>query len=290
MPLRPGSGQAYAEVIGDPIAQSKSPRIHRFWLGKLGIEADYRACRVTADTLSAYIAQRREDPDWRGCNVTMPLKQAIVPALDRVEIGAELVGAVNTVARRRTGALVGSNTDGGGFLEPLAAELARTHLFRMARVLGTGGAARAIVAALADQGFTIVLAGRDPAKARAILDAIDPAGEHHAIDLAHFADATDFPFDDREGCLDLVVNAAPLGMRGQPPLLFDWSHAPPGAIAYDIVTDPVETPFLAAARDAGHRTVDGLSMLIGQAALAFERFFGVSPPRECDAELREMLA
>lgn len=289
-PLRPGSGQAYAEVIGDPIAQSKSPRIHRFWLGKLGIDADYRACRVTADGVAAYVAERREDPDWRGCNVTMPLKQAVAPYLDRVEIGAELVGAVNTVARRRTGALIGSNTDGGGFLEPLAGDLARTHLFRMARVLGTGGAARAIVAALADQGFTIVLAGRDPAKARAILDAIDPDGEHHAIDLAHFADPTDFPFDDRAGCLDLVVNASPLGMRGQPPLLFDWSHAPPGAIAYDIVTNPVETPFLAAARAAGHRTVDGLSMLIGQAALAFERFFDMAPPRACDAELREMLA
>ncbi|MGN6501003.1 MAG: shikimate dehydrogenase family protein [Tsuneonella sp.] len=280
----------YAEVIGDPIAQSKSPRIHQFWLKKLGIDADYRACQVTANSLPGYIAARREDPDWRGCNVTMPLKQAVMPHLDRLEIGAELVGAVNTVSRRRTGALIGSNPEGGGFLEPLAADLARTHLFRMARVLGTGGAARAIVAALADHGFTIVLAGRDPDKARAILDAIDPAGEHHVTELAHFADSTDFAFDDRVGCLDLVVNASPLGMRGQPPLLFDWSHAPPGAIAYDVVTDPVETPFLTAARTAGHRTVDGLSMLIGQAALAFERFFDVAPPRECDAELRELLA
>jgi shikimate dehydrogenase len=280
----------FAEVIGDPIAQSKSPAIHRFWLDRLGMEADYRACHVTAAGLADYIAARREDPAWRGCNVTMPHKQAVTAQLDRLEIGAELVGAVNTVTRRHNGALIGTNTDVGGFLEPLAGLLGQTHYFRMARVLGTGGAARAIVAALADQGFTIVLAGRDPAKARAILDAIDPEGDHHAADLAHFAAPTDFAFDGREGCLDLVVNASPLGMRGHPDLAFDWSHAPPGAIAYDIVTDPLDTAFLAAAQEAGHVRIDGLSMLIGQAALAFEKFFGVAPPRAHDAELRAMLA
>lgn len=279
----------YAEVIGDPIAQSKSPAIHGFWLDRMGLDADYRACHVTPDGLADYIAERRGDPNWRGCNVTMPHKQAVIAHLDRLEIGAELVGAVNTITHRHNGALIGTNTDVGGFLEPLAAVLAQNHLFRMARVLGTGGAARAIVAALADHGFTIVLAGRDPAKAQSILDAIDPAGEHHAVDIAHFSDPTDFAFDDRQGCFDLVVNASPLGMRGQPPLAFDWSHAPPGAIAYDIVTDPLETAFLADARAAGHRTIDGLAMLIGQAALAFERFFGVPPPRQHDAELRALL-
>lgn len=282
--------KAYAEVIGDPIAQSKSPTIHSYWLEKAGIEAEYRACHVAAGGLAGYIAARREDPAWRGCNVTMPHKQAVVPLLDTLEIGAELVGAVNTVSRRRSGALAGSNTDGAGFLEPLAADLARPHLFRMARVLGTGGAARAIVAALAERGVAIVLAGRDPAKARALLDELDPEGEHHAVDLAHFAAPTDFAFDDREGCFDLVVNASPLGMAGQPPLALDLSHVPPGSIVYDIVTYPVETPLLEAARAAGFRTVDGLSMLIGQAAAAFEMFFGCLPPREDgDAELRALL-
>ena len=280
---------AYAEVIGDPIAQSKSPSIHGFWLDKLGIEAEYRAHLVPGDALTAYFAERRDDPHWLGCNATMPHKQAIVPLLDRLESGAATVGAVNTVVRGAAGDLVGSNTDVGGFLEPLAEDLAETHYFRMARVLGTGGAARAIVAGLAENGFTIVLAGRDPGKARAILDELDPGGEHHAVALSHFAEPTDFAFDDREGCLDLVVNASPLGMRGQPPLAFDWSHAPPGSIAYDIVTDPVETEFLRDARVAGFRTVDGLSMLIGQAALAFERFFGRPAPRQHDAELRELL-
>ena len=147
----------------------------------------------------------------------------------------------------------------------------------------------AIVHALAKEHFVIVLAGRDPAKAGALLAELDPSGEHHTVDLAHFAVPTDFAFDDREGCCDLIVNASPLGMRGQPPLDFDWSHAPPGAIAYDIVTDPVETSFLTAAREHGHRTIDGLAMLIGQAAAAFELFFGQPAPREHDAELRALL-
>lgn len=281
--------RVYAEVIGDPIAQSKSPAIHGFWLGKLGIAADYHACHVTADSLADYLATRRADPAWRGCNVTMPHKQAVMPLLDRVDPLAARIGAVNTIMRDGDGRLTGYNTDAGGFLEPLRDRLAETHCFRMARIIGTGGAARAIIAALADEGFTLVVAGRDPAKARALLDELAPAGEHHVVDLAHFADTTDFPFDDREGCLDLVVNASALGMAGQPPLAFDWSHAPPGSIAYDIVTAPVDTAFLRGARAAGHRTVDGLAMLIGQAAAAFARFFDQPAPRAGDAELRKVL-
>ena len=279
----------YAEVIGDPIAQSKSPAIHGFWLEKLGINADYQACHVTVDGLAGYLAARRADPDWRGCNVTMPHKQAVIGLLDRLDPLAARIGAVNTIVPE-AGGLAGYNTDAPGFLEPLRDDLEREQLFRMARVLGTGGAARAMVAALAGENFTIVLAGRDLGKARALLAELAPDGEHHAVDLAHFADPTDFAFDDREGLLDLVVNASPLGMAGQPPLLFDMSHTPPGAVFYDIVTHPVDTPLLQAARAAGHRTIDGLSMLIGQAAVAFEKFFGVAPPRQFDADLRARLA
>ncbi|RJY09569.1 shikimate dehydrogenase [Aurantiacibacter aquimixticola] len=280
----------YAEVIGDPIAHSKSPLIHNYWLQKLGIDADYHALYVTPDRLAAYIASRRDDPNWRGCNVTMPHKQAIIPLLDRLEIGAELVGATNTVTRRHNGALIGTNTDVEGFLEPLSDMLEAQHYFRMARIIGTGGAARAIAAALAENGFTLVVIGRDVEKAAHLLSAIDSDGEHHVAPLDHFAKPTDFAFDDREGCLDLVVNASPLGMAGQPPLHFDLSHAPPGSIVYDIVTDPRETPLLKAAKAAGFATIDGLSMLIGQAAIAFERFFGQPPPRaDGDLELREIL-
>lgn len=282
-------GTAWAEVIGDPIAQSKSPVIHRFWLDALGMDGDYRRCHVTTDGLGDYLAERRHDGSWRGCNVTMPHKQAILPLLDRLEPLAARIGAVNTVVREADGTLTGCNTDAPGFLEPLQPLLAEAHLFRMARVLGAGGAARAIVAALAQQNMTIVLAARDPGKARALLDELAPGGEHHVIALDHFADATDFAFDDREGCLDLVVNASPLGMAGQPALAFDMSHAPPGSVFYDIVTSPVDTAFLQAARQAGFRTIDGLAMLIGQADHAFARFFGARPPRDQDARLRELL-
>jgi shikimate dehydrogenase len=279
----------YAEVIGDPIRQSKSPMIHGFWIEKLGLDAEYRAVLVPEGGLSEYLASRRGDNDWCGCNVTMPHKRAIIPLLDRLEPLAKRIGAVNTVVKAPDGKLVGRNTDVAGFLEPLAERLREQHYFRMGRVLGTGGAARAIVAGLVKEGFTLVLAGRNPDKARALLEELAPGGEHHTAPLDHFASATDFDFDDREGCCDLVVNASPLGMRGQQPLTFHWSHAPPGSIAYDIVTDPVDTAFLKSARAAGFETIDGLAMLIGQAAAAFTHFFGVEPPRGDDGELRERL-
>lgn len=279
----------YAEVIGDPIAQSKSPVIHGFWLEQLGLEGRYDRAHVKAEGLADYLAARRGDPAWRGCNVTMPHKQAVIALLDRLDPLAARIGAVNTIVPE-DGALVGYNTDAPGFLEPLQPMLAQTHYFRMARVLGTGGAARAIIAALADAGMVIVLAGRNVEKARALLDELDPKGEHHVAPLSHFADATDFAFDDREGCFDLVVNASSLGMTGQPPLAFDMTHAPPGSVFYDIVTSPLETAFLKSARGSGFATVDGLSMLIGQADHAFRRFFGAKPPRgEADAGLRARL-
>lgn len=278
-----------AHVIGDPIAQSKSPLIHGFWLKKLGIAADYTAEHITEAELSAYLSRHAGADLWRGCNVTMPHKQAVIEHLDHIDDSARQIGAVNTIYPAGHGALAGTNTDAGGFLEPLQDHLAKQHYFRMARILGTGGAARAIIVALARQGFTLVVAGRSVDKARALLDELAPKGEHHAVNLSHFAEPTDFAFDDREGCLDLIVNASPLGMAGNPPLAFDWTHAPPGAIAYDIVTSPVETPFLKDARAAGHPVINGLAMLVGQAAIAFEKFFGTAPPRQYDTELMELL-
>ena len=278
----------YAEVIGDPIVQSKSPRIHGFWLDRLGIAAEYRACHVLPGALEKYLTQRRADPNWRGCNVTMPHKATVIPLLDRIDPLAARVGAVNTIVAE-DGALVGYNTDVAGFLEPLGDLLAGVHLFRMARVFGSGGAARAVVTALVRAKCVIVLAARDPAKARALLDELDPGGEHHAADLTHFAVPTDFAFDDRERLFDLVVNASALGMRGMPPLVLDFSHVPPGSTVYDIVTDPLDTPLLQGARVRGLPTIDGLAMLIGQAAAAFEKFFGQPAPRHYDGELRAML-
>ena len=282
-------GLRFAEVIGDPIAQSKSPLIHNFWLKEAGIEAGYQHHTVSRQGLADYLVDRRKSPLWLGCNVTMPHKQAIIPLLDHLDLLAKQVGAVNTVVRQSDGALKGYNTDVSGFLEPLRAELANKHLFRMARILGTGGAARAVVTALQGEGMVLVLAGRQTEKAKAILGDLTQGSDHHIAPLSHFAQPTDFAFDDREGCCDLVVNTTPLGMRGQPPLEFDFSHAPPGSIIYDLVTDPVETDFLKSARKAGFQTMDGISMLIGQAAAAFELFYGTAPPRGLDLELRERL-
>lgn len=278
-----------AQVIGDPIAHSKSPVIHGFWLDKLGLRGEYGHAHVALDDLSQYIAGSKANPRWVGCNVTMPHKQAIARLMDALDPLAEKLGAVNTVVRQDDGSLKGYNTDVEGFLEPLRPDLAEQHLFRMARILGTGGAARAIIAGLASHGFTLVVAGRNPEKARALLDELAPKGEHHAVHIDHFAQPTDFAFDDREGCLDLIVNASPLGMKGNAPLAFDWSHAPPRSICYDIVTSPLETPLLKTARAAGHEVINGHAMLIGQAATAFERFFGAAPPRAYDGELVELL-
>ena len=278
-----------AHVIGNPIIQSKSPLIHTFWLEQLGLNGRYESVHVLPDELAEYLAENRINPDWRGCNVTMPHKQAVLAHLDSLDPLVGRLGAVNTIVKQDDGSLLGFNTDVAGFLEPLRVQLAQKHLFRMARILGTGGAARAIAAGLAEQGFVLVMAGRNPDKAQALLSDVAPQGDHHVAPLDHFASRTDFEFDDREGCCDVIVNASPLGMRGQLPLPFDFSHAPPGSVVYDIVTDPVETDFLKRARDAGFETIDGLSMLIGQAAAAFELFFGAKPPREYDEELRARL-
>jgi shikimate dehydrogenase len=282
--------EPYAEVIGNPIAHSKSPLIHGFWIEKLGIEARYGRSHVTPEALADYFGRCRHDVDWRGCNVTIPHKQAVMPLLDRIDPKADAIGAVNTVVRAWDGGLVGYNSDGAGFLEPLRPLLSQHHLFRMARIIGSGGAARAIAHALADEGFTLAMVARDRAKALAILQEIDPdAPETMTAPLASWAEPTDFTWDDRSDMVDLVVNTTSLGMQGQPPLAIHFSHVPPGAFVYDIVYAPLETMLLAEARKRGLRTFDGLEMLIGQAAVAFERFFGLPAPREHDAELRILL-
>lgn len=282
------NAQAYAEVIGDPIAHSKSPTIHNHWLQRAHIAAEYRASHVKSEDLERFFEERRRDRLWRGCNVTIPHKQAVMPLLDRIDSAAARIGAVNTV-RPEDGRLVGYNTDYIGFLEPLLPLLRQSHLFRMARIIGAGGAARAVALALHDQGFTNVIVARDVEKARALREAFEP-DERLIAPLASFAAPTDFPFDDREGILDLVVNTTSLGMKGQPPLLLDFSHVPPGAVVYDIVYAPLETPLLAEAKARGLATIDGLHMLIGQAAAAFALFFNHPAPRDADEELRAKLA
>jgi shikimate dehydrogenase len=264
----------YAEVIGDPISHSKSPMIHGFWLKALGIDADYRAQHVTPDGLADYFAARRDDPDWRGCNITIPHKQA---ALDLVEDRGGLrttIGAINTVIRAEDGVLVGTNTDVGGFFTPISGLPLEG---KPVAVIGAGGAARAILYALARMEVgRVTILNRNVLKAAALLASFGLKGDALPLGAPLPAAA-------------LLVNASSLGMVGQPPLELDISPLPEDAVVYDAVYAPLETDLLAAAHDRELATVDGLEMLIGQAGLAFELFFGAEPPRDRDEELRELL-
>ena len=264
----------YAEVIGDPIAHSKSPLIHNFWLKKLGIDAEYRACHVRAQELNDYFAQRRKDPNWRGCNVTLPHKVAAIEFIDNAELARLAPGAINTVARGNGGALTGANTDAGGFLRPLADHpVAGIE----AIVIGTGGAARGILSALASKRMASVsIMARDVAKAAALLEEFGLAGRA-------------LPLNAPLPAAGLLVNASVLGMAGHPGFTPDLDSVPADAIVYDIVYSPLVTPLLASARARNLATIDGLEMLIGQAALAFTLLFGSTPPGDYDAELRSLL-
>lgn len=264
----------YADVIGDPISHSKSPLIHGFWLKKLGIDADYRACAVKLEGLGDYFAQRRDDPAWRGCNITVPHKIAAMDLVDDPGGVRASIGAMNTVFRDAGGALVGTNTDAAGFFAPIA-DLPLSG--QPVAVVGTGGAAHAVLFALskADVGPVTILA-RNPLKGAAILARFGLKGSVQVLDK---------PLPP----VALLVNATQLGMVGQDPLDLDLAPLPDDAIVYDIVYTPLETGLLAAAAARGLDTVDGLEMFIGQAAMAFELFFGASPPHDCDDELRALL-
>ncbi|MFB0875616.1 MULTISPECIES: shikimate dehydrogenase [unclassified Sphingobium] len=264
----------YAEVIGDPIAHSKSPLIHNFWLDALNIEAEYRKTHVTADGLAAYFLARRADPDWLGCNVTIPHKIAVMDYVDDPGGVRDRIGAVNTIASETGGPLIGTNTDAGGFLQPLLRDKWKG---RSALIVGAGGAARAILFALTTLGVPdISIMVRDAAKGQGLLDRAGVKGR--VIGMT-----------DALPPVDLLVNSTSLGMVGQPVFEPELSPLPATATVYDIVYAPLETGLLKAARARGLKTLDGLEMLIGQAALAFDIFFDAAAPRELDAELRALL-
>lgn len=263
-----------AEVIGDPIAHSKSPLIHRFWIEALGIDADYRAQHVPAEGLGAYFEAARARSDWRGCNVTIPHKLAVMVLVDDPGEVRGSIGAMNTVLRQRDGSLIGTNTDAAGFAAPIAD---RDLAGRPVVVIGAGGAAHAILFALARLGVgPVTVQNRSPLKAASLLARFGLKGEVKPLGA---------PLPPAA----LLVNASALGMAGQPLLDLDLAPLPDDALVYDIVYAPLETPLLAAAHDRGLETVDGLEMLIGQAALAFELFFGAAPPRDRDEDLRDRL-
>jgi shikimate dehydrogenase len=264
----------YAEVIGDPIAHSKSPLIHGFWLKKLGIAAEYRACLVRPEALADYVANRRDDPQWRGCNVTLPHKIAILDHVPDPGGVRSSIGAANTVFRTNKGDFAATNTDAAGFFAPIAD---REWAGASAILVGAGGAARAILFALAqaDIGSVTVLS-RSPLKAAALLSHFGLKGQVLAMDA-------------KLPTAELFVNASSLGMTGQDALIVDLTPLAPDAVVFDIVYSPLETNLLRDARARGLATCDGLDMLIAQAAIAFELFFGQSPPADCEDELRALL-
>jgi shikimate dehydrogenase len=270
----------YAEVIGDPIAHSKSPLIHRFWLQKLGLEADYRAVQVRPEALHDYLDSRRGDPAWRGCNVSAPCKQAVLPHLDDIEPSAERIGAVNAIVTR-CGRLRGTNTDVVGITAALDVPESPGN---QVCVIGTGGAAKALLHVLRERDtMEVSIVARDIERARRLQRESVRSGGLYCVDdsVRVLAGA------------DWVINATPLGMVGQPSMpeavLDGLSGMEEHGLVFDMVYAPVETALLRRATELGRRTVDGLTMLIGQAAPAFELFFGQSAPREHDGELRRLL-
>lgn len=269
----------YAEVIGDPIAHSKSPIIHGYWLKRLGIDGDYRAARVERSELGSYLEGRRSDPDWRGCNVTIPHKEHVGPLIDAVAEDAAAIGAVNCVVKEGD-RLVGYNSDVNGIAAALGAKpLGSRHV----AMIGAGGAARAMLAYLSARGpATVTVIARDPDKA----EGLRSIAEGHDLRLV----ALDHAGDAFEGAA-LIVNASPLGMQGSPPmpgaLLDALERHARGTVLFDMVYQPLETEMLRRGAAAGGEPVDGLTMLIGQARSAFERFFRAEPPS--DPMLRDLL-
>lgn len=264
----------YAEVIGDPIAHSKSPSIHGLWLEQLGIQAEYRRRHVRPGELADYFEERSGDPAWRGCNITVPHKEtALTYVPDPGGIKAS-IGAINTVFRDEAGAMAGTNTDAAGFWSPISAlELSGKPVV----VIGAGGAARAVLFALSRVGVgPVTIQNRTPLKGAGLLASFGLKGTVAALGA---------PLPPAA----LLVNASTLGMVGQPQLELDLLPLPDDAIVYDLVYAPLQTSLLQAAEERELETIDGLEMLIGQAALAFELFFDAEPPRDRDDELRALL-
>ncbi|MCA8906420.1 MAG: shikimate dehydrogenase [Rhodospirillaceae bacterium] len=265
---------ALAGVMGWPIAHSRSPRLHGHWLKRYGIDGAYVRLAVTADRLPAALAGLRA-LGFRGCNVTVPHKEAVLAGLDRLDDTARRIGAVNMIVVADDGRLEGTNTDAYGFVENLRAGTDRWVADRPAVLLGAGGAARAIAVALLDAGCPEVrLANRTRARAEALAQALG-AGVV-TIDWADRAAAS--------ADAGLLVNSTSLGMTGQPPLEMDLSHLPADAVVSDIVYAPLQTELLIAAAARGLATMDGIGMLLHQARPAFRTWFGVDPV--VDAELR----
>jgi shikimate dehydrogenase len=283
----------FAEVIGDPIAHSKSPLIHRFWIEALGLDAEYCAVQVPETKLANYLHERRSNPDWRGCNVTMPLKRAVVPFVASLDYAARTVQAVNTIVHRAERRIDGYNTDVTGVAEPLRARERITypnHVATYVQIIGAGGAARAAALGASQAGYCdFDVFNRSIEKAHELAALIGaPFDQGQSLDtLGPIRNPGAGPEDQRYS--HVIINATSMGMLGQPAVPINLSDYHADTIVFDMVYSPLTTPLLSQARAFGLRVIDGLEMLIAQASKSFELFFGAAPPRERDGELRALL-
>lgn len=261
-----------AGVIGWPIGHSRSPLIHRHWLTLHQLCGSYDPIAVLPEAADDYFRNFRMS-GLIGANVTIPHKQTVIAHLDRIDASAEAIGAVNTIWLE-DGILSGTNTDWQGFLGNLdAAAEGWDKPSSSALVLGAGGAARGIVYALRTRGFEkIHLANRSLDRAVELQRHFGPSILPHRLDEA----------DDLLSEVDLLVNTTSLGMAHNPPLDLDLRGLKSDCLVTDIVYAPLRTPLLEKAAAMGNRTVDGLGMLLHQAAPGFERWFGIRPSVSTD--------
>jgi shikimate dehydrogenase len=265
-----------AFVTGHPIAHSRSPKIHGFWLKQYGIDGSYEPIDVAPDDFAVFLAGLQAQ-GFRGGNVTIPHKEKAFSLVQRRDDAAEEIGAVNTLWFD-DGILCGGNTDAHGFAANLDEYAPGWAGNGAAVVLGAGGAARAIIHSLKTRGVKdIRIVNRTLSRAQEL------AHRFGAGVSAHGMVAT----DELLGDASLLINTTALGMHGNEGLAADPARLPGHAIVTDIVYVPLETPLLAAARQRGLKTVDGLGMLLHQAVPGFEHWFGMRP--QVTPALREMI-
>lgn len=257
-----------AGVMGWPVAHSRSPIIHNHWIRAHGLQAAYGHMAVEPQRLGEAIRGLRA-LGLAGCNLTIPHKVHALQFVDQVHPLAQRVGAINCIVVQNDGQLMGYNHDGYGFIQSLISAQPdwRAHAGPCV-VLGAGGASRAILVSLIDAGAAeIRLLNRTREKAEALAEEF--GATIRVLDWA-----------DKEAALEgaaLVVQTTNQGMQGEPALALDLSALPTTALVADIIYTPLETPLLAQAKARGHRTVNGLGMLLHQARPAFASWFGVDP-------------
>lgn len=257
-----------AGVIGSPVAHSRSPALHGYWLRRYGILGHYIPMDIAQSDLSEALRMLPK-VGFVGCNVTIPHKEAALQLADVVTDRAALIGAANTLIFRKDGKIQADNTDGAGFIANLRQNAPHWNpAAGPAVVLGAGGAARAVVAALIEVGVPeIRIANRSRARADALRQDFGAKLDiSEWVQLAEMIDGA-----------ATVVNTTALGMTGKPDLTVPLDTLSPHAVVTDIVYTPLRTGFLEAAAAKGCTTVDGLGMLLHQAAPGFERWFGVRP-------------